>query len=508
MFRLLGWLIGITLGTLTVTAFLLFTQTGNGLLQPLAENALQYKLPQAKITLLDIRLDHANLAIQLSQDTQATLNAKTDLLSEQLTGTWQLVAKDLTQLQSITPMPLAGAASSTGSFELSLNEQKAIGKLSLTLSQIDFTLSHHQDNTLTVDTQGKLLLSEITQLLQQPNLASGNLHLSAQLKLDDLDDKNTLNGTIISHINDGTLKAQAVQEKTGIALPSNTPFTLNTNTDVLNGKTLSQVLLNSPLAILDLTNLHYNLGEDGVVGEHQTLIHDLSKLSFITETPLYGRIQVNGSFTYTLPTHHIILDASSQILGGKITAKLNGEQFSANLHELQTTELATMLAMPVVFKSSLTGDLAYDLRTEQGKFDANLYDGQILPNTFSILLNNAAKFDMTREVYRQVHADGKFSAGVITTNMDMQSQLTHVSTQNAIVDLKQQQINATLITQVKGLNIPTAIQGTLTQPNVSVDLGGSLKKQAETAINEEINKEKQTLVDKIKKQLTLPSFGH
>ncbi len=226
------------------------------------------------------------------------------------------------------------------------------------------------------------------------------------------------------------------------------------------------------MATLGLNNLRYNLGEDGLSSDHQTNLNDLSKLSFLTGSPLHGRMQINGKLSYTLPTHHIIADASSQTLGGKITAKLNGDQLNAQLTDLQATELSVMLGMPVVFKSNIKGDLVYDLGKQVGKFDANLYDGQILPNSFSVLLNNAANFDITREGYRQVHADGRFSAGVITTNLDMQSQLTHLSSQNAIVNLKQQQINATLITQVKGLNIPIVIQGALTQPNVSVDLGG------------------------------------
>lgn len=508
MFRLLAWLIGLTLGTLVIAGFLLFTSTGNGLLAPLAQSLLQQKLPHAQISLLDIRPDHANLIVQLNADTQITLNAKTDLFAGTATGTWQTLSKDLTQLHSVTPLPLAGAASSEGNFTISPSNQEAQGKLALTLSQVSFTATHQQDKPATLNANGKLLLSELTQLLMQPDMASGHLQVVAQLKLDNWHDKYSLNGTIGSNITDGMIKALAAQAKTTLALPQNTPFTLNTTTDVLNGKSLSQVLFNSPLATFGLSNLRYNLGEDGVSGEHQTNISDLSKLSFLTGTLLHGRIQINGKLSYTLPTHHLVADATSQTLGGKITAKLNGDQLNAQLTDLQATELSVMLGMPVVFKSNIKGDLVYDLGKQVGKFDADLYDGRILPNEFSTLLNSAAQFDITREVYEQVHSDGSIKDSIIHANLDMQSRLTHLSAKDAQINLKQHLINATLLAQVKGFTIPVRIQGDLSSPKVSSELTSTLTKQAEQAATETIEQEKQNLANKIKQQLNLPSFGN
>jgi hypothetical protein len=508
MFRLLAWFIGLTLGALSVAAFLLLTETGNGLLRPLAEQALQTKLPKATITLLDIRPDHANLSVQLSSESQLLFNAKTALLEGKATGTWQLISKDLTQLQAILPMPLAGAASSEGNFDTSFAQQMVQGKVRLTFSQIDFSLNHQKEAPATLTAHGKLTLSEVAQLLQQPSLANGHLQLVAQLKLDNWHDKQSLNGTIGTNINDGIILAHVLNETTTIALPSNTPFVLNTTTDVLNGKTLSQILLNSPLATLGLNNLRYNLGEDGLNSDHQTNINDLSKLSFLTGSPLHGRMQINGKLSYTLPTRHLIADASSQTLGGKITAKLNGDQLNAQLIDLQATELSVMLGMPVVFKSSIKGDIVYDLGKHIGKFDADLYDGQILPNEFSALLNSAAKVDITREVYERVHTDGTMNAGNITANLDMQSHLTHLSATDAQINLKQHLVNATLLTQVKGFTIPIRIQGDLNNPKMSSDLSAALAKQAEQAATQSIEQEKQTLTNKIKEQLNLPRFGH
>lgn len=508
MFRLLAWLIGLALGAFIVAAFLLFTATGNGLLQPLTEKALQSKLPQARVSVLDIRPDHANLTVQLSQDTQFTLSAKTELFAGKAIGTWQASCKDLTQLSRITPIPLAGAASSDGNFDLSPAQQQVIAKLALGISQLNLQLSHQQSSAISLNAQGKLLVSEITQLLQQPELINGHVQVVAQLKLDNWHDKHSLNGTIGSNMTDGLLKAQSIQEVTGITLPSNTPFSLNSTTDILNGKSLSQALLNSPLATIGLTNLRYNIGDDGFTSDHQTQIQDLNKLRFITSTPLHGRAQINGSLTYTQPTHQLILNASSHLLGGKINLKINGDQLSAQLTDVQTTELENMLAMPVVFKSTLNGDIIYDIKTQQGKFDSTLYEGQILPNEFSTLLNNTVKFDITHELYQQAQINGIIHAETVSTNLDLQSHLTHLTASNARIDLKEQKINAELIAQIKGIAIPVQIRGDLTAPSIASDLSAILSKDSHNAVQETVETEKQRLVDQIKQQLGIPQLGH
>jgi hypothetical protein len=502
MFRLLAWLIGLILGTLIMGAFLLLTEIGNSFLLPSAQKILQYRLPQAKIELLIIRPDQANISLLLSNDTHALLSAKIDIIAGTAIGTWQIVSKDLTQLESITPIPLAGAATSEGSFDISPAQQHALGKLMLTLSQIDFKLNHAKNSALTLSAQGKLQLPEIAQLLAQPEFATGHLQLMTSLTLNDFNDKNTLNGMVVSNITDGLLNAQITQQKTGVELPNYIPFAANVTTDVLNGKTLSQALLNSPLVIVNLANIRYNLGENDILADHQTLIHELSKLNFVTRTSLKGRLQVNGTLSYNLPTNHLVVEANSQTLGGKVTLKLNGDQLNTQGDDLQSSAIFAMLDMPIVFKSTVKAAFVYDLSKQQGKFDATLNNGQFLPNEFANALNNLTQFDITQESYEQTHTDGTINAGLIVANLDMRSRFTRISTQAARIDFNKQHIDTTLRATLKDVTIPIHLQGRLSSPQIMPELSADiLSKQT-------IDKEKYKIVDTLKQQLNFPNLNH
>jgi hypothetical protein len=162
--------------------------------------------------------------------------------------------------------------------------------------------------------------------------------------------------------------------------------------------------------------------------------------------------------------------------------------------------------MKPVFKSRLEGKLNYALDQQQGDFSALLTDGQILPNDVSALLNQAARFDITREVYKTVTTSGRIQQKVITADLDMQSRLTHITSQAARIDLAQNQLDVLLNVDIQGLKLPVRLKGELTSPGVSADFSGllqqNLKQNAEKAAQDAINKEK----EKLQQQFKLPKL--
>ena len=95
---------------------------------------------------------------------------------------------------------------------------------------------------------------------------------------------------------------------------------------------------------------------------------------------------------------------------------------------------------------------------------------------------------------------------VITADLDMQSRLTHITSQGARVDLAQHQLDMLLNVDIQGLKLPVRLKGELTSPGVSADFSGllqqNLKQNAEKAAQDAINKEK----EKLQQQFKLPKL--
>ncbi|OZA15869.1 MAG: hypothetical protein B7X85_07055, partial [Thiotrichales bacterium 17-46-47] len=197
---------------------------------------------------------------------------------------------------------------------------------------------------------------------------------------------------------------------------------------------------------------------------------------------------------------------NSDTLGGRVNVKLANQQLTATMQDLSAVELSRLLGMKPVFKSQLEGQLNYHIAQQQGTFSALLSDGQILPNDVSALLHQAARFDITREVYKTVTSTGDIQQKMITADLDMQSRLTQITSQGARIDLNQQQLDMLLNVAIQGLKLPVRLKGELTSPGVSADFTGllqqNLKQKTEKAAQEAIEKEK----EKLQQQFKLPKL--
>jgi len=485
---------------------LLFTSTGNGIIKPWLESYLQGYVPEAKLDAFSLNPEQTQLTLSLPQNARLEITAVTNLWQQSATGQWRFHATELSQLEALLPIPLAGAVSSEGSFDYADDKITLNGKVQLPHSLINLSAQQAKaESSIQSQLSGDIALVDLWTLLKQPKIASGTASLVASAEIPRQQPLN-LSGQATLNLPDGKLYHQVFNTLTEQALPQDVSFQLNSQTDILSGNSLTQLKLQSDLANLQLTDARYQIGGDQLSTQHNLSVSDLSRLTFITQTPLHGSIQVTGDAQYQLSSKALKASANSDTLGGRVTTQLINQQFTAQLQDLSAVEVSKLLGMKPVFKSRLDGKLSYALDQQQGDFSALLTDGQILPNDVSALLNQAARFDITREVYKSVTTSGRIQQKVITADLDMQSRLTHITSQAARVDLAQRQLDMLLNVDIQGLKLPVRLKGALTSLGVSADFSGllqqNLKQNAEKAAQDAISKEK----EKLQQQFKLPKL--
>lgn len=502
MLRIFTWIMASILALISILLLLIFTETGNNLLKTPLQHYLQQRVEQARINQLEIRLDHSDIDISLNQDTHLALHMMTNWLSRTALGQWQFITTDMAPLKALTQLALAGPIKTQGQFVLAPDTLDMDGQLSLIKSQLQLLAHQDGDNRLQLTTQGQLLLTELTQLLQQPNYASGTLNITGQAELPNWHAKlaDNLNANLSLDMNNGLLMQAPMQAF--LPLSENLPFTIKTRTKILDGNSLTHAKLESQLAQLTLDNLRYAIGQEQITSDYQLTVPDLSRLVFLTKTPLQGDITMTGTADYTFDKQLLNLTANSNTLGGKVEATVKNKQLHARWQDLAATELSRLLKMSPIFKSRIDGTLDYALAEQQGKFSAELTDGQILPNDMSLLLNQAAKFDITREVYKTVTTQGTINQGVIIADLSMHSNLTQLTSQGARIDLNQQQVDMRLNSEIQGLTLPLDIHGPLTHPTIGTDMGTLLQHKAEQSAQDALRQEQ----NKLQQQFKLPKL--
>jgi hypothetical protein len=238
--------------------------------------------------------------------------------------------------------------------------------------------------------------------------------------------------------------------------------------------------------------------KNGVLDSKYTLIiSDLNKLYFATKQKMRGSLKVEGAVK---KAKNLIVTANSNTLGGKVNIKMVDEDLKAALKGIKVVELTDMLYYPKVFDSIMDANLDYNLASKKGKLLAKAFDGKILPNQMTFLLNQMAKFDITREIYKETVLKSDINDKVIISNLDMKSRLTHITSKNALTDLNKNYIDAKLQIDIKGKPLYVKIKGKIDSPKVSLDAKSLLKDRAKKEIEKRL---KDKAGDKIKGILNL-----
>ena len=501
MKRLLLGLISVFILSFTALWLLLFTGSGNGILKPWLESYIQGYVPEAKLEAFSLRPEQTQFTLTLKHNARLEVNALTNLWQQSALGTWHLHAADLTELQGLLPLPLAGAVSSEGRFNIAPDTLAVDGKLQLPHSLLNLHAQQASaSDPIQAQLSGDLALTDLLTLLAQPKLASGTLSVAAYADIP-RDAPLKLSGQVKLSVPDGVAYHRTIHALTEVQLPNDQAFSFSSQSDLVGGNSLSKLQLSSELAMIELNELRYALADDHISTQHRTHIADLRRLAFLTKTPLHGTLTATGDAQLNLKTKALTATVNSDTLGGRIHAKLENQQLQATLTDLSAIEVSRLLGMKPVFKSRLEGKIDYQIASQQGTFSVRLSDGQILPNDVSALLNQAARFDITREVYQTVTSSGHIKEKVISADLDMQSRLTHITSQGAHIDLAQQQLNMLLNVALQEFKLPVRLKGELTSPGVSADFTGLLQQNFKQNLQQNVEKSAQDAIEKEKQKL-------
>ncbi|MBW1752853.1 MAG: hypothetical protein JRJ46_07055 [Deltaproteobacteria bacterium] len=144
-----------------------------------------------------------------------------------------------------------------------------------------------------------------------------------------------------------------------------------------------------------------------------------------------------------------------------------------------------MLIYPQVFESSLTGILDYNLKTRQGKLDATLPKGRFVPNVMTILVDQLAGFDLSREQF-EGNLAGSINGENIVSKLAMRSNNAAVTGDGVKLNTKTKQIDARLHIVANDNPIDVNIRGHVSNPKVEVDVKKLLQREAEKYIEKQV----------------------
>ncbi|GAX88296.1 conserved hypothetical protein [Lebetimonas natsushimae] len=325
----------------------------------------------------------------------------------------------------------------------------------------------------------KLKISQLLYMLYQPRYSYGVINSNGKLSFD-----KKINGIVNLNVSGKTDKYVLYKEFNF----TNAAISYNLKSDIIikNSVAFIKSKLNSNVANVNLPDSKYDISKNVFASSYIVNIPNLDKLYFATHKHLKGKIRVVGKIK---KDKDLLVTGNSKTLGGVVDYKLFNNDFYLNAKSLYVVKLMDMLIYPQIFDSTANIDLKYNLLNKKGILNAFLLDGHFLPNKLSFLINSLAHFDLTKEIYKKTIIHSVINDKKLTTDLDMTSRLTHISSKKAFIDLEKEYVDAKILLEIMKRPIYVKLKGKLTSPNIKIDAKEFLKSEIKNRVKKEIKKQ-------------------
>ncbi len=463
---------------------LLFTGPGNRLIQPIAEKRLAKLIDgQIKLNQFILRTNRFIFELNLDQNSTILLKGKLNLFKQEIDANFNISIKELSKLEQLIGLSLRGPLDTKGTIKGNLSRLAIKGKTDLGESKTEYEAVlldfKPKDIVLLInDAQ----IDKLFYMADQPSIANGLLDINLKLNISDL---SNLKGKGQLKVRHGIVNYSQVNQAFDLKLTKPVAFTLESRALFEHNMATANIKLDSDIINFISKKGIYNTSSSDIIADYQIIIPDLEDLYFVTSRHLNGSLNLygNAKFNKTL-----LLDGKAKILGGDLDIKIDDNLLSADLKEIETISISELLIYPKIFSSRGNVKIKYDLNTKQGSLNANLINGRFLPNQLTILLDQLLKWDVHKDIYKDIVIQSNINGPIIISDLDMSSRRSRIKANKAKIDLDQEQVDSVLEISIKGIDIIAKIRGDLKKPEIKLETSAMMKGKLRQKLDKTLEK--------------------
>lgn len=444
----------------------------------------------AKLIGNNIELDSSIISSILDVFTEKSI---INLQTNELNSDYKLDVKNLTKLEGIIGKKLNGNFIVNGNLAIKDKEIKVNGTSNIFESTTSYNLL--LENSVLKDIDFKVengKIDKLLHMLNEPVYSVGDFVVVGKISSSK---DNILLGNIDTNITNGKLINEVVNTVFKQNIKDTVSFDSSIKTNIENNSAISKVNLNSSLGTLTTKETIFTFKDASLSSDYLLSIASLEKLKDITGAKMRGKLDINGTFKNK--DKSMFVDGTSSLLGGTLNFDLKNNNLNATLKDAQIKQLTYMLYYPETFDSKTDLNLTYDTLLKKGKLTGNLLNGHFLPNNFSTLINQLAKFDLTREIYETVDINSDINNMIVNSTINMKSKNTTIDVTSSTLDLEKSIIDAKILGKIKTTEFGVNVNGATSNPKISLDTKGLLENQ----INKQIDKNQDKIKEKLDKVL-------
>lgn len=354
-----------------------------------------------------------------------------------------------------------------------------------------FELKDYEIQNLNLNIE-KAKLEKIFFMLNEPIYAVGNLELHSDIKNSNIEN---LDGSSSIKISDAKIINEVVNTVFKKNLKDLITFKSEIKTSYVPNQAISQIDVNSNIAQLNMNKAIYDFSKNTFNSDYNLNVFELEALESFTKVKMRGAIDVVGTIENS--ENFFKINGNSNIASGQMNFNLINHDLVLNLNNANLKDITYMMFQPEIFDSKTNLDLKYNLLDEKGTLNANLLGGRFLENNFSNIVNQLAKYDLTKDVYETAVLSSKIDSKKFITDLTMKNKNNQIEIKDSLVDFDKNIIDARIDTKIKNNSFFVLVKGDMNKATISLDVKNFLKNK----IDKKIEDNKDKIEEKLNKVL-------
>jgi hypothetical protein len=416
-----------------------------------------------------------------------------DLEKNKTFSDYRIDVKNLNKLEGVIGKKLNGDFFTSGNIFLENSNISIAGNSNIFESTSTYNLKLKDSNLENINFKIEdAKIEKLFHMLNEPVYATGNLNIDGDIKNAKIE---TLDGLINTRISDGEIIEEVVNTVFNQKIKDTVTFDLNVDTSLVPSQAISKADINTNLLNVNVNKAVFDFNEASFASDYLVKIPSLTNLIDFTKTKLRGAMDISGNIQSK--ENLLLVDGNSNLLGGALNFNLNNDDLTATLNNIGIKELTYMLYQPEIFDSKGNFKVDYNLLVKKGNLSGDLTNGHFLENEFSTIINQLAKFDLTKEIYETVNINSDINDTILTSTVNMKSANTQIDINNSVFDTQNNTIDATLEAKIKETKFNVNINGNTSNPKISFDTKDLLKNE----IDKQLEKNQGKIEEKLNKAL-------
>jgi hypothetical protein len=239
----------------------------------------------------------------------------------------------------------------------------------------------------------------------------------------------------------------------------------------------------TPLGSVSLKKLVSDLKHNTLTAQYHVNMPDLKKLTLVSDIRLFGHLALDGTINLKKV---LTVTGKTLSLGGKVTYKLVGDRFTADVQAVPLPNILTLVGYPQSFLGTVSGKTAYNLKTRKGTADLKIASFQIKPSDLTRMLTPILGKDPARIIFKTTTFHAKINKDIVTYKLIAKGSHSAIEVTEGWVNQKSKQQRAKLKVVYGKYTVYGTIRGTTEHPKIQLDTSKLIKEKLEGKLQKKV----------------------